>query len=407
MAAAGLAALCAASTAWAQAAPPVRPATRVDNGVVVHEHRSDALDRAPQLGPATTPDAILGGADVDPSFDLTYLWATLRLRDGRVATYSRIGSKLAVFSADGRQQRLIGRQGQGPGEFMRASVALGAGDSLVLVDVANRRINWILPDRGVVAERSLAADFDGSLEIVVGYLAPARIVMTSAGRVRQGEPDRIVRPRAPIGILNARDGTSRVVADVPDLEIAMFETRYRGRARVEPMPLRLGHRAIVAAWDTLIAVAGVDDGSIGLMTAEGRTVQRIIVPARRRPVTPAMRQAVIDQQMLRFSGPQREGFVDRGESERITREAPFADSLPAIGDLLVGTDGVLWIVDGQPPGEAQWAATGVARDRSIVARVRGTRGTPVAFGPGLVVLRQEDADGVVSLAVHRLVPMSR
>ena len=406
-AAVALVGLCSPSRALPQAAPSIRAATRVTNGVIEQEHGSDALRRAHQLSPAATPDAILGGNDVDPSFDLTYLSTAIQLQDGRVATFSRIGSKLVVFSANGREQRLIGRQGQGPGEFMRASVLIGVADSLILVDVANRRINWILADRGVVAERSLALSFDRSLETTVGYLAPGRIVMTGAGRVRPGEPDRIVRPLAAIGVVSARDGTSRIVASVPDLDIAMFETRFRGRPRLSPMPLRLGRRAIITVWDTLIAVAGGSEGAVELMSPDGRIIRRLLVPARRQPVTSQIRQAIIDRELLRFTGPQSEGLVDRAESERIAREAPFADSLPTIGDLLVGTDGILWLVDGRAPSDAVWAATGVALDGSIVARAQGTGGTPVAFGAGRVVLRREDGDGVVSLAVHRLVERPR
>jgi hypothetical protein len=344
---------CAPSDASSQTAPAVRAATRTANGVLLHEHRADALDRAPQLTPAATPDAIVGGDEGDPAFDLTYLSSVIHLRGGQVVTYSRIGSKLAVFSPNGGERRLIGRQGQGPGEFIRASVAAGAADSLMVVDGANRRISWILADRGVVAERSLATSFDGSLSQVVGYLPPGRIVMTGAGRVQRGESGRIVRLPAAVGVVSARDGTQRALATVPDLEIAMVETRFRGRAGVNAMPLRFSRRAIVAVWDTLIAITGSDDTSIDLMSAEGQVLQRLMIPLRRRPVTAQLRQAVIDRELARFTGPQGEGMVDRKENERLARESPFADSLPAIADLFVASDGLLWIVDGYAAGEAR------------------------------------------------------
>ena len=96
--------------------------------------------------------------------------------------------------------------------------------------------------------------------------------------------------------------------------------------------------------------------------------------------------------------------MDPAEDERLAREAPFADSLPAVGELIVGNDGVLWVVDPTVLGIPGWAATGIRRDGAIVGRASGTNGRPMAFGPGTVLLRREDTDGVVSLVLHRLVP---
>ena len=385
----------------------ILPSRRTVDGLDVLEHRPDALERAPQFTTAPTPVVVFGGADADPTYDLTWLSNAVLLPDGSIATFSRIGSKLFVFGRDGHPRRIIGRQGQGPGEFMAASgIVPGSGDSLILVDFANRRINWILADRGVVAERPLAPEFHRQLSSVAGVLGNQLIVMSSAGRLQQGVVGQVTRPPASIGVLSPADGKSRLIAEVPDLSTAMIETRYRGRPRMTAHPVRLGDRVHITVWDALIVTAS-GDSRIELRDSNGRVVRRLIIPAVRRPVTAAMRRQIIERELARLRGPNSEPLIDPAESERLAREAPFADSLPVIGNILVGGDRVMWIVDPAIPGESTWAATGVALDGSIVARVRGSGGVPMAFGPGRVLLRREDADGVVSLAAYGLVPRPR
>lgn len=391
----------------AEMSASILPTRRTIDGVEVLEYRPDALERAPQFTTAPIPLVVFGGADADPTYDLTWLSNAVLWPDGSIATFSQIGSKLFVFGRDGRPRRIIGRQGQGPGEFMAASgIVPGFGDSLILVDFANRRINWILADRGVVAERSLALEFHRQLSTVAGVLPNRLIVMSSAGRLQQGVVGQVTRPPASIGVLSSADGKSRLIAEVPDLPTAMIETRYSGRLRMTARPLRLGDRAHIAVWDTLIVTAS-GDSRIELRDSTGRVVQRLTIPAARRAVTPAMRRQIIDRELARLRGPKSEPLIDPAESERLAREAPFADSLPVVGNIFVGRDRVMWIVDPAIPGESTWAATGIAHDWSVVARVRGSGGVPIGFGPGRVLLRREDADGVVSLAAYGLVPRPR
>ena len=390
--------------AGAAAAAPVLASRRMADGVEILEHGRDALLQAPQYAIAPTPLAVMGGAAGDPAFDLTHMWSAVLLSDGRVATWSGIGSKLLLFRADGTAQRTIGRQGSGPGEFMNATnLRSVAGDTLMLVDGANHRINWILPDRGVVAERSLKERFNRGFWTLAGVLPHGRIVVWNQSNAI-GEPDRIVRSSAPIATLSAGDGSFQDIGSVPGQELAMFETRFRGRPRVASLPLRLGLGANVVVWDTLIAAATSARAQIDVRGADGRVVRQVSLPLLRRAVTNAMRSAVIDRELARLRGPLSEGMIDPAESERLAREAPFADSLPPFTDLFVSPDKTLWVVDAFAPGDTAWGAVGIRRDGAIVARVRGA-GTaiPMAFGNDRVVLRREDADGVVSLAVHRLV----
>lgn len=396
----------AQSPASNQSRPPVRPTRQSVAGIEILSHGMDALRQAPQLTFAPIPTATIGGPDGNAEYDLTWVHTAIVLPDGRVATHAVIGARLSIFDARGRPERHIGRQGQGPGEFIRPSGPVRAGgDTLLVVDAANRRITWFLPDRGIVLERPLAPDFATQLEFVAGTLSDGQIVMTGAGIVQAGEPDRISRPLANVGVVSPADGRSRLIATVPDYQIVMVETRYGGRRRLEPRPLRLGEHAHVAAWGSAIVTA-TGGPQLEIVGEQGRVIRRIRVPGARRPVTGAMRRVVIDRELARLRGPNRERMVDPAESERLAREVPFADSLPVVGGLVVGTDGRLWVLDAAAPGDESWAATAFLQDGSLAARVEGTGGTPMAFGAGTVLIRREDQDGVVSLTLHRLVARS-
>jgi hypothetical protein len=118
-----------------------------------------------------------------------------------------------------------------------------------------------------------------------------------------------------------------------------------------------------------------------------------------------MRERHTARDLGRLNTPSGEGLVDRAESERLIREQPFADSLPPYGDFHV-VGNTLWVVDPSVPGDTAWSATAFRRDGAIIGRLHGRgRGTPVAFAPDRVAVRDTDADGGVSVRVHRIIPV--
>ena len=97
-----------------------------------------AVEGHAQFVLAPIPVMIAGGANGAADYRLTYAYQAALLSDGRLATLATIGNKLLIFGADGRGQRVIGRTGQGPGEFMAVSGMFRMpGDTLFLPDGAN------------------------------------------------------------------------------------------------------------------------------------------------------------------------------------------------------------------------------------------------------------------------------
>lgn len=383
---------------------PVAPSTRVENRVTVHAHDAGAFARAPQWTLDPKPLLVAGGANGDPEFDLTYAYTAELLSDGRMATFASIGAKLLVFTSDGRSARTIGRMGKGPGEFMAPSgVARLGADTLLILDGANNRLNWILADKGVVREQSRGTQERSPVERAVGALSGGRVVLSAGGLIQRGEPGKVVRPDAAVKMMSPA-GTVVKIAALQDLELATIETRYRGQASTQTIPLRFTRHAHVVVWDSLIATAEGNGYNVDVRNASGRILSRIVVAVPRRPVTRAMREAAIEQALARFRTLQRERMVDPAESERIERATPVADSLPPYSSMSVTAGGTLWIVDAIAPTDTSWSATAFRRDGAIVGRLRA-RGNamPITFDNDRVVLRTVDADGVVAFVVRRIV----
>ncbi len=371
------------------------------HGVLLLSHPADAFRRAPQFGLAPTPDAEIGGAQGAPLFDLSDATSFSLLSDAQVATFSPQGARLFIFRSDGTGARRIGRQGEGPGEFRGVpNMTRIRGDTLLLPDMGLMRLNWVRASQGVVHSEPLEARLPPGVSRVAGELSDGSVVLSSSGRIESGTLGRVTRPGASVVLLPPK-GAGRVITKVPDVETARIDTRYEGRKGTEDVPVGFGRSAHIAVWDSFVVTAQGDGYRIELRSRDGalRAVLSVGVP--RRVVTAAMRRDDIARQLDVLHG-YKEKPRDLGESERIIRQTPYVDSLPPYGGLYVSSQGMLWILDPDAPGDLEWNATAFRRDGAIVMRLHGPmQATPVAFGDDRVLLRAVDADGVVSLVVKR------
>jgi hypothetical protein len=389
---------------------PLIPDVRSDGDVTVMEHPAGAYMQAPQFTIEATPLSVIGGAGGDPQYDLTYASYVIPLADGRVMTFARIGNKVFVFGRDGQGERTIGRTGQGPGDWMRfGDPVLLANDTVLVLDFANNRLNWVTADGGVVRTAPYVVSGDlRRMSHISGFLPSGELVMHSAGTWGGHQTDSLQRSLARILASNLTTAQTRTIATVPDIQGVKYETRFRGRASSDWRPLRLGGYAQVAVWDSVIVTAIASSPEVDLRDSAGVVRARLRPGVRRRPVTETMRAAQIEQELRQFDGAQSERMVDPEESRRIAREAPFADSLPYFEYLIRGSDGTLWVVHAIAPGDSSWSATAVRKDGAIVGhlRVPGTS-RPMAFGNGTVIVRARDENDVVSFRVYRLVPAEK
>ena len=386
----------------------VLPERRLVAGVLHLAHPFDALRRAPQWALASSPSASTSGMDA-PDFDLTNARQVQLLADGRIIALSSIGSRLVVFAPDGRPERVLGRQGRGPGELMAPSgLTRTRGDTLLIPDASNNRLNWVVPSKGFVRTRPLPAlpPLAGVRSVrPAGSLNTGELVLSTAGVVQAGlgGAGAVTRPTASVIMLTSDGARATIVATVPDLEVRDIETRFRGRRSSDSRPLLFTRYATVTAWDTVVATGSGDGYRIDLRNVRGVVRTTITVARPRRVVTSAMRDSMIARALQRLNAPGRERMVDPEELRRQEVEAPAADSLPPYGSWFVTPNRTLWVLDAWAPGDRTRAATAFRQDGAITARLTWSQpGDAVAFTDDAVVLRQTDADDVVSLRVYRM-----
>ncbi|MES2522301.1 MAG: hypothetical protein V4617_06370 [Gemmatimonadota bacterium] len=374
----------------------------------VLSHAANAFDRAPQWSLAPAPVATAGGAHA-PNHDLTNAWEVELLSDGRLVTLASIGNRLLLFAPDGKGGKSLGRQGKGPGEIMApGGMSRTRGDTIIITDAANARINWIVVDKGFVITKPLPAMTNGSFVKPVGMLRGGELVLSTSGLVQNGAADGVTRPTAAVMVVAPTTGYTSTVASLPDLELMKVEMRYGGRQSFNTTVLGFSRSAMAVAWDTVVATGTGDGYRIDLRNSKGAVLSSIRVAVKRRPVTQAMRDSSIALGLRRFDDPGRERMVDPEESRRLERSKPFADSMPPYGQWFVSPNNTLWVVDAIAPGDIGGSATAFRQDGAILGRLRWTRpGTPVAFGNDRLVLREADDDGVISLGVYRIQPARR
>ncbi len=388
---------------------PVLPDTQTIDGVLVMRHGADAFARAPVWTLDTVPQVVIDGGE---EFDLSGVPAPpIQLSGGRWVTLKAIsGVELVLFDSTGHPIRLIAGMGSGPGELMRPQlVASPGGDTLAVVDDANRTRNLYHPDHGLVSSDR----FDGTVALFCfrpgGWLPDGRAVAIGGCSSNRRSADGELSTDTPLVLIAADMSSTDTVAMVPGAQMRMAEARSGSHRMMVPMWVRLGRATSVTTVDSAIVVAsGVGGYVLELRDGTGRVTGRIEVDRPAVMVTDAMREAVIALELERLS-TYSEGGQMNPDAERMTREGPIADTLPAYQAVFPGEGGLFWVMDHVLPGDTTWAATAFRADGAIVARIRGslTPGPygagPVAFLRDRVIMREADGDGVVRFGVYGVI----
>lgn len=92
----------------------------------------------------------IGTAAGDADYQFGQISGLDATSDGRILVLDNQAQHVKVFSPDGLYERTIGKAGSGPGEFGpgAAMLMVGAGDTVIVPDAGNQRVNILLLDRG-------------------------------------------------------------------------------------------------------------------------------------------------------------------------------------------------------------------------------------------------------------------
>jgi len=118
---------------------------------------------------------LIGEAAGDADYQFGQIAGIGVTSDGNIFVLDQQAQRVMVYNPDGVYQRSIGRPGSGPGEFGPAANALliGRGDTVVVPDLANQRIN-IIPIDGEAS--SFAIQMDQGIPLRFDLLGSGEIV---------------------------------------------------------------------------------------------------------------------------------------------------------------------------------------------------------------------------------------
>lgn len=282
-------------------------------------------------------DLRIGVVEGDPNYQFGEIGWIAVGSDGRIFVLDRQGRHVKVFSQDGQYERTVGSPGGGPGEIGSGAlfVLTGPGDTLLVPDIANRRVNVYAADGSV----------SGSFPLDVGRGLPmvwqATAHGTLASQVRPLNPPQSVsevgqsRPRSMDAIvLFATDGSiTDTVFEFPSGGTLNLGGRNPEIVLFSPEPI--WHLA-----DDMKVLYGMNnDYRISVHAAGGHVERVITMPADPRPVTDKDKSLVL--QYLA------EAWTDAGVPPTALPElrslVRFGPSIPALASLRTGPGGTIWV----------------------------------------------------------------
>ena len=249
-----------------------------------------------------------------------------RLSTGEIVVANGGTQELRVFSSEGRYLRTLGRQGEGPGEFLDlAFIDVVRGDSIVTFDRQLRRITVVDARSGGLRV------LDGTSRIATHVLEAGSIVWEEhRGSFREG----IWSDPVTVVLSDANGMTTDSVGVFDGTEFLYSAgTRY-----VERRPF--GREFRTAAGDSLIYVADGGEYSILVFSISSRrsVILRGLFPAQ--IVTAKM----FDDLLSMWIADSRDS-ARQADLEKLRSTKPYPATTPPHGELLIATTGDLLVQD--------------------------------------------------------------
>jgi len=375
-------------------------------GIIVSRHSATAMDRAPGFILAPQPSVIFGGADVDPTFDLTKVRDVLLRRDGSlVANVANVG--LLAFAPTGKPSGLLAKWGNGPDEVLSGRLAPALGDTLLYLDTGNSRIAWITASGKLAKLIPISSRLPGLASTPLGELPNHEVVVTSAGLYRESQLSEKAKKTRSSAIVVAlpRTGPARQLFAMPDLNLAALPAPGTKGTIITHLAFRYAPQARLALFDGSIVSGTGDSFDLEFRDSTGNVFRSIGVSRPRTPVPTTTKRHDIDEDMSMLSRDLPKNAQFREERLDLVRNTPFTDALPAFSRIFGGNQDVLWVLDATTRSDTVWTATGFNRGGAIVGRLQGHG----AYGPESItdrsaLIRRVDRDGVVSFALYRIIP---
>ncbi len=258
---------------------------------------------------------------------------------GRIFVLDAQAQQIKVYTPEGVYEQTIGARGSGPGELLgSAFVLMGMGDTLVVPDLQNMRINRYAPDGSSLGSTPL--NLQQGIPIVFQGTPSGVLVRQVRPFAFPGQPE-IEDPHDAI-VTFAVDGT---VLDTL-LTFPSGETfRMSGGAP------EFNFFSAEPAWDYSdelgLVFAINDEYRLETYSAGGELERVIKMPYERAPVTERDKEVFMDflERAWSDAGVPAEGIT------QLKSRVSFNEFFPAFAGFTAGPAGTIWVQHGQSPSQ--------------------------------------------------------
>jgi len=301
---------------------------------IVDNMRSEDLpDPVWRLG--DTPIMDLTETGVGPEYEFYRVYSGIRLDDGRIVVANGGSNELRVYSGEGEFLTTLGREGEGPGEFMRLDwVSRYRGDSIFAYDFGLGRWSIFSGDGGIARSVKvttpegqrveIARPFSSGAVMGMRLMPPSNLIGRELVGIRQEETS-LMRFSPEGEYLNA-------IATLPGPEL-WIPPRPAGQTSYGYLPALFGYWPQLAVVGDLV-YAGTDRGFEVAGFSESEGLRHLVrIPGLERPVT---RNDVDDflERVKEVYNPVMSQFIS---------ELPRPESRPSFSLIVVDAEGNLWI----------------------------------------------------------------
>jgi hypothetical protein len=368
------------------------------------ENRTPAWDaeEAWRLGDAPLLDiGRLDGPDETLFFRVS---DAARLSGGSFVLASFGSHDLRRFTADGAHVWTVGREGEGPGEFVGLTqLTAGPGDTLLTYDFRQRRVSRFGPDGTFLDAHPLEGPNESGFAFVEALLTDGRAVYTwrvfggADGPPSEGE---IRRDTIGIHVSGVAGDTARELGRFPGPETVVLQSgETDGGFTISISSTAFGRSTEVAAGDSAVWIGDTDRFELRRYGFDGQLEALV-----RRAFEPV----VVDDAMIgRAMVEEMENADDDNERRMIRRrweDIPIPATLPAYEALTVDRLGNLWVQLFEVPGERERIWSVFTREGEWLGDVTfPVRIRPLEIGDKYVIGRYGDELDVEHIQIWELV----